>query len=95
MVVLEEFLKGEEASIFILTDGVNMVWLGSAQDYKKAFDNDLGPNTGGMGAYSPALNLSPAIKKKALDGIINPTLDEMRNISKTDFGGLESNKNKK
>ena len=70
-----------------MTDGVNLIWLGSAQDYKKAFDNDLGPNTGGMGAYSPALNLSPAIEKKVLDGIINPTLDEMRNNG-TPYSGI-------
>ena len=86
-IIIEEFLKGEEASIFILTDGVNMIWLGSAQDYKKAFDNDLGPNTGGMGAYSPALNLSPVIEKKVLDGIINPTLDEMR-YNGTPYSGI-------
>ena len=86
-IIIEEFLKGEEASIFILTDGDNTVWLGSAQDYKKAFDNDLGPNTGGMGAYSPALNLSPVIEKKVLDGIINPTLDEMR-YNGTPYSGI-------
>ena len=86
-VIIEEFLKGEEVSVFILTDGVNAIWLGSAQDYKKAFDNDLGPNTGGMGAYSPALNLSPTIEKKILDRIIYPTLDEMKSNG-TPFCGI-------
>ena len=86
-VVIEEYLQGEEASLFILTDGKNMLPLGSAQDHKRAYDNDCGPNTGGMGAYSPASNLSRKIEKKILDMIVDPTLDEMRNNG-TPFCGI-------
>ena len=62
-VVLEELLKGEEASIFAVTDGQSIVTLDSAQDHKPAFDGDTGPNTGGMGAYSPA----PLVTDEVLD----------------------------
>ena len=58
-VVIEEFLDGEEASFFVLTDGTHVLPLASAQDHKRAFDGDSGPNTGGMGAYSPAPVLTP------------------------------------
>jgi len=86
-VVIEEFLDGEEASLFILTDGYDLLILGSAQDHKRAFDNDCGPNTGGMGAYSPASNITPRIEKKIIDRIITPTLDEMREKG-TPFRGI-------
>ncbi len=76
-VVIEEFMEGEEASFFVLCDGKTILPVGTAQDHKRAFDGDLGPNTGGMGAYSPAPVMSDAITQKALDEIIRPTMDEM------------------
>ncbi|QEE36171.1 phosphoribosylamine--glycine ligase [Octadecabacter sp. SW4] len=76
-VLIEEFMDGEEASFFILCDGETALPIGTAQDHKRAFDGDLGPNTGGMGAYSPAPVLTDAIAAKAMDEIIRPTLAEM------------------
>ncbi|WP_145105751.1 phosphoribosylamine--glycine ligase [Cereibacter sediminicola] len=76
-VVIEEFMAGEEASFFVLTDGRTVLPIGTAQDHKRAFDGDEGPNTGGMGAYSPAPVLTPAIQWQALDEIIKPTIAEM------------------
>ncbi|MFZ4858562.1 MAG: phosphoribosylamine--glycine ligase [Desulfuromonadaceae bacterium] len=76
-VVIEEFLTGEEASFLVITDGKNVIPLASAQDHKAIFDNDRGPNTGGMGAYSPAPVVSPAIHEKAMQQIIRPTVDGM------------------
>ncbi len=76
-VVIEEFMEGEEASFFVLTDGTAALAIGTAQDHKRAFDNDEGPNTGGMGAYSPAPVLSDAIAKAAMEEIVQPTIDEM------------------
>ena len=76
-VVIEEFMAGEEASFFILTDGVNALPIGTAQDHKRAFDGDLGPNTGGMGAYSPAPVLTDAIQRQAMAKIVLPTIAEM------------------
>jgi phosphoribosylamine--glycine ligase len=76
-VVIEEFMEGEEASFFLLCDGKTVLPVGTAQDHKRAFDGDLGPNTGGMGAYSPAPGLSDAIAERALKEIIQPTIDEM------------------
>ncbi|PZR00283.1 MAG: phosphoribosylamine--glycine ligase [Cereibacter sphaeroides] len=76
-VVIEEFMGGEEASFFILTDGVNVLPIGTAQDHKRAFDGDGGPNTGGMGAYSPAPVLTDAIAAQALDEIVKPTVAEL------------------
>lgn len=76
-VVVEEFMEGEEASFFILCDGENILPLGTAQDHKRVFDNDLGPNTGGMGAYSPAPIMDAAVTEKALNEIIRPTVAEM------------------
>ena len=76
-VVIEEYMEGEEASFFVLTDGTAALAIGTAQDHKRAYDNDEGPNTGGMGAYSPAPVLSDAIAKAALDDIVQPTIDEM------------------
>jgi phosphoribosylamine--glycine ligase len=76
-VVIEEFMAGEEASFFVLTDGTNAMPIGSAQDHKRAYDGDTGPNTGGMGAYSPAPVLTDAIAQIAMDQIILPTIKEM------------------
>lgn len=76
-VVIEEFMTGEEASFFVLTDGVNLLPIGTAQDHKRVGDGDTGPNTGGMGAYSPAPVLTPAIQAQALDEIVLPTVREM------------------
>ena len=76
-IVVEECLDGEEASFFVLTDGVHILPLAAAQDHKRAFDGDLGPNTGGMGAYSPAAVLTPAVVEKTLARIIRPTIAGM------------------
>jgi len=76
-VVIEEFMEGEEASYFLLCDGETVLPIGTAQDHKRAFDGDKGPNTGGMGAYSPAPVLSGAVAEKALNEIIKPTVLEM------------------
>jgi phosphoribosylamine--glycine ligase len=72
-VVIEEFLDGEEASFFCLVDGETVVPLASAQDHKRVFDGDKGPNTGGMGAYSPAPVMTPAMEARALEEIVKPT----------------------
>ena len=76
-VVIEEFMEGEEASFFVLSDGTSILPIGTAQDHKRAYDGDKGPNTGGMGAYSPAPVLSDAVAQRALDEIVQPTIDEM------------------
>jgi phosphoribosylamine--glycine ligase len=76
-VVVEAFMTGEEASFFILTDGVNALPIGSAQDHKRVGDGDTGPNTGGMGAYSPAPVLTEAVAERAMREIILPTIAEM------------------
>ncbi|KIN64520.1 Phosphoribosylamine-glycine ligase [Sulfitobacter noctilucicola] len=76
-VVIEEFMEGEEASFFVLCDGENVLPIGTAQDHKRVGDGDTGPNTGGMGAYSPAPVLTDAIAEKALNEIIRPTMAEM------------------
>ena len=76
-VVIEEFMDGEEASFFILCDGETVLPIGTAQDHKRVGDGDTGPNTGGMGAYSPAPVLTDAIAEKALAEIIRPTMAEM------------------
>ncbi len=76
-VVIEEMLTGEEASFFVLTDGKTIVPLAGAQDHKRAHDGDNGPNTGGMGAYSPAPAFTPQIEAQALEEIVQPILDEM------------------
>ncbi|SEM74896.1 phosphoribosylamine--glycine ligase [Pseudorhodobacter antarcticus] len=76
-VVIEEFMEGEEASLFILSDGVTCLPIGTAQDHKRVGDGDTGPNTGGMGAYSPAPVLSDAILEQAMAKIVRPTVAEM------------------
>ncbi|MDD2581650.1 MAG: phosphoribosylamine--glycine ligase [Desulfuromonadaceae bacterium] len=76
-VVIEEFLTGEEASFLVITDGKNIIPLASAQDHKAVFDGDLGPNTGGMGAYSPAPVVTQSIHEKAMQQVIRPTVDGM------------------
>ena len=76
-VVIEEFMQGEEASFFILTDGENALPIGTAQDHKRVGDGDTGPNTGGMGAYSPAPVLTDAIAAQAMTDIVLPTIREM------------------
>jgi phosphoribosylamine---glycine ligase len=76
-VVIEEFLEGEEASFFVLCNGETVLPIGTAQDHKRAFDGDAGPNTGGMGAYSPAPAMTDAIILKTMDEIIKPTMAEM------------------
>jgi phosphoribosylamine--glycine ligase len=73
-VVIEEFLDGEEASFMVLTDGEHLLPLASSQDHKRVFDNDEGPNTGGMGAYSPAPVVTPAIHEQILREILTPLL---------------------
>ncbi|GAB1364370.1 phosphoribosylamine--glycine ligase [Rhodobacter sp.] len=76
-VVIEEFMSGEEASFFVLSDGVNALPIGTAQDHKRVGDGDTGPNTGGMGAYSPAPVLTEALQQQAMDEIVLPTIREM------------------
>ena len=76
-VVLEEFMTGEEASFFALTDGSAILPFGSAQDHKRVGDGDTGPNTGGMGAYSPARILTPDLEQQVIDTIIRPTVDSL------------------
>jgi phosphoribosylamine---glycine ligase len=76
-IVVEEFMEGEEASFFALSDGTNVVPLAGAQDHKRVGDGDIGPNTGGMGAYSPAPVLPPALEQVAMDKFIKPTVAAM------------------
>jgi phosphoribosylamine---glycine ligase len=77
-VVIEEFLAGEEASFFVLSDGDSVLPLATAQDHKRAFDGDRGPNTGGMGAISPAPVMTPELERRALEEIVAPTLAAMK-----------------
>lgn len=76
-VVIEEFMDGEEGSLFALCDGQRAVLFGGAQDHKRAFDGDLGPNTGGMGSYSPAPVFTPELVQQADERIVQPTLRAM------------------
>jgi len=75
--VIEEFMAGEEASLFAITDGTHILPFGSAQDHKRVGDGDTGPNTGGMGAYSPARVLTPALQAEAMEAIVRPTVIAM------------------
>lgn len=76
-VVIEEFLEGEEASFMVMVDGKNILALATSQDHKRLLDADQGPNTGGMGAYSPAPVVTPAIHAKVMREIIKPTVEGM------------------
>ena len=86
--VLEEFLEGEEASYFLLVDKYNYKFFGSAQDHKRVGEKDIGPNTGGMGAYSPAKIINKNIKKKIIEKIVKPTLMELKKNKKHYTGFL-------
>ncbi|WP_031552814.1 phosphoribosylamine--glycine ligase [Parvularcula oceani] len=77
-IVIEEFLEGEEVSLFAITDGETVLPFGSARDHKRAFDGDEGPNTGGMGAYAPPGNLPEALERRAYDEIIRPALAALK-----------------
>jgi phosphoribosylamine--glycine ligase len=85
--VLEDVLQGEEASLFALCHGEDAVAFGAAQDHKRAFDGDRGPNTGGMGAYAPAPVLTPEVEARAMDRIVRPVLAEMKRRG-TPFRGV-------
>jgi phosphoribosylamine---glycine ligase len=85
--VIEEFLEGEEASLFALVDGETAVSLASAQDHKRVGEGDTGPNTGGMGAYSPAPVLTPDLEQRAMDEIVRPTAKALTQAG-TPFSGV-------
>ena len=87
-VVIEEFLEGEEASFIVVTDGTSVLSLASSQDHKARDEGDTGPNTGGMGAYSPAPVVTPEIEAKILDQVIHPTLAGLRKEGVTYTGFL-------
>jgi len=87
-IVVEEFLDGEEASFFVLSDGEHILPLVGAQDHKRAYDGDKGPNTGGMGAYSPAPVLTPEVIDKTLSKIIKPTIAAMGELGTPYMGVL-------
>jgi phosphoribosylamine--glycine ligase len=76
-VVIEEFLEGEEASFIVMVDGKNILPFATSQDHKRAFDNDQGPNTGGMGAYSPAPVVTPEVYERIMQEVIKPTVQGM------------------
>jgi len=78
-VVVEEFLEGEEASFIVMVDGKNVLAFATSQDHKRAYNGDQGPNTGGMGAYSPAPVVTPEIHQRAMDEVIMPTVEGMAN----------------
>ena len=86
-VVIEEFMEGEEVSFFALTDGRTVVPFGSAQDHKRVGDGDTGPNTGGMGAYSPASIFTAELQQRVLDEIVQPTVTAMA-AAGTPFAGV-------
>jgi len=77
-IVIEEYLEGEEASFIVITDGTSILPLASSQDHKARDEGDVGPNTGGMGAYSPAPVVTPAIEQRIMDQVIKPTLAGLR-----------------
>ncbi|ATY33735.1 phosphoribosylamine--glycine ligase [Sphingomonas psychrotolerans] len=85
--VIEEFLEGEEASLFVLTDGTTLLPFGSAQDHKRLGESDIGPNTGGMGAYSPAPVLTPELERRAIDTIVRPTVEALARMG-TPYSGV-------
>ena len=85
--VLEEFLSGEELSMFFLVDKKNFLVFGSAQDHKRVGEKDQGPNTGGMGAYSPAPILSKKLEVKIIEKIVKPTLMHLKK-NKNPFTGF-------
>lgn len=86
-VVIEEFLDGPEVSLFAVTDGESVVPLSPAQDFKRAYDGDAGPNTGGMGAYTPLPWADPKLVDEVVETVLQPTVDEMRRRG-TPFSGL-------
>lgn len=86
-VVIEEYLDGPEVSLFAITDGVTVLPLRPAQDFKRALDGDEGPNTGGMGAYSPLPWADPKLVEEVLATVLQPTVDELRRRG-TPFSGL-------
>lgn len=86
-ILIEDFMSGEEASLFVFTDGKNIYPLESAQDHKTIFDNDEGPNTGGMGAYSPAPVLSEHMMDQVIESIIVPTVHAL-NTDESQYKGL-------
>ncbi|MFD9486391.1 phosphoribosylamine--glycine ligase [Streptomyces sp. NPDC059991] len=86
-VVIEEFLDGPEVSLFAITDGVTVLPLQPAQDFKRALDGDEGPNTGGMGAYSPLPWADPKLVDEVMASVLQPTVDELRRRG-TPFSGL-------
>ena len=86
-VVIEEFMEGEEASFFVLCDGTDVLPIGTAQDHKRVGEGDTGPNTGGMGAYSPAPVLEGEVAARALEEIIKPSMAEMARRG-TPFQGI-------
>ena len=86
-IVIEEFMTGEEVSFFALVDGETIVPFGSAQDHKRVGDGDTGPNTGGMGAYSPASIFTPALEERAMEEILRPTVRALAEAG-TPFSGV-------
>jgi phosphoribosylamine---glycine ligase len=86
--VIEEFLEGEEASFFVLSDGVHTLPLATAQDHKRVGDGDTGPNTGGMGAYSPAPCMTEALCAEALEKIVKPTVRALADLGHPYVGVL-------
>ena len=87
-VVIEQFLRGEEASFIVMVDGRNVLPLASSQDHKRLFDGDKGPNTGGMGAYSPAPVLTPALHARAMREVIQPVVAGMEAMGEPYTGFL-------
>ena len=87
-VVLEEFLEGQEASYFIIVDNNKFKFFGTAQDHKRVYEKDKGPNTGGMGAYSPAPIVTKILEQKIISKIINPTLNALKRRKKPYNGFL-------
>ena len=86
-VIIEEYLAGKEMSVFFAIDKKTIKYIGSAQDYKRAFDHDRGPNTGGMGAFSPSPLITKKILEKILNNIIKPTVEYMKETG-NEFSGI-------